>query len=44
MGDVTAIILATVLSRRMSARSTLLLPIGDVPMIRHMADTPEDAT
>ncbi len=36
MGDVTAILLAAGLSRRMGARNKLLLPINGVPMIRHM--------
>ena len=39
MGDVAAIILAAGLSRRMGARNKLLLPVGRVPMIRHMVDT-----
>lgn len=38
MGDVSAIILAAGLSRRMGARNKLLLPIGGAPMIRHMVD------
>lgn len=36
MGEVTAIIVAAGLSRRMGTRNKLLLPFGDVPMIRHM--------
>lgn len=36
MTDVTAIILAAGLSRRMGARNKLLLPVDGVPMIRHM--------
>lgn len=38
MRDVTAIILAAGLSRRMGARNKLLLPVGRVPMIRHMVN------
>lgn len=38
MRDVTAIILAAGLSQRMGARNKLLLPIGAVPLIRHMVD------
>jgi molybdenum cofactor cytidylyltransferase len=38
MHDVTAIILAAGLSRRMGARNKLLLPISGVPMIRHMVN------
>lgn len=34
-----AIILAAGLSRRMAERNKLLLPIGDVPMIRHVVQT-----
>lgn len=44
MGDVTAIILAAGLSRRMGARNKLLLPIGDTPMIRHVVDIYEEVT
>ena len=44
MRDVTAIILAAGLSRRMGARNKLLLPHGDVPMIRHMVDVYGAAT
>lgn len=36
MGDVVGLILAAGLSRRMGERNKLLLPIGGVPMIRHM--------
>ncbi|XXK31766.1 nucleotidyltransferase family protein [Rhodobacteraceae bacterium nBUS_24] len=39
MVDVVAIILAAGLSRRMGARNKLLLPVGGVPMIRHMVMT-----
>lgn len=39
MHDVTAIILAAGLSRRMGARNKLLLPVNGVPMIRHMVET-----
>lgn len=39
MRDVTAIILAAGLSRRMGGRNKLLLPINGVPMIRHMVNT-----
>ena len=39
MGDVTALILAAGLSRRMGTRNKLLLPINGVPMIRHMVAT-----
>lgn len=39
MSEVTAIILAAGLSRRMGPRNKLLLPINGVPMIRHMVDT-----
>ena len=38
MTEVGAIILAAGLSRRMGARNKLLLPVGGVPMIRHMVD------
>ncbi|OAN73577.1 molybdopterin-binding protein [Jannaschia sp. EhC01] len=34
--DVAVIVLAAGLSRRMGARNKLLLPVGGVPMIRHM--------
>lgn len=44
MGEVTAIILAAGLSRRMGAQNKLLLPIGDVPMIRHMVGVYRAAT
>ena len=39
MTETTALILAAGLSRRMGAQNKLLLPIGGVPMIRHMVDT-----
>lgn len=39
MDKVGAIILAAGLSRRMGERNKLLLPIGDVPMIRHVVET-----
>lgn len=39
MRDITAIILAAGLSRRMGGRNKLLLHINGVPMIRHMVDT-----
>jgi len=39
MADVAVIILAAGLSRRMGARNKLLLPVGGVPMIRHMVAT-----
>lgn len=38
MANPVAVILAAGFSRRMGARNKLLLPIGDVPMIRHMVD------
>ncbi|MBT8168075.1 nucleotidyltransferase family protein [Phaeobacter gallaeciensis] len=38
MPEVTAIILAAGLSRRMGALNKLLLPVGDVPLIRKMVD------
>ncbi|MEI4235156.1 nucleotidyltransferase family protein [Roseovarius sp. D22-M7] len=44
MRDVTAIILAAGLSRRMGGRNKLLLPVGGVPMIRHMVDVYSAAT
>ena len=44
MGDVTAIILAAGLSRRMGERNKLLLPIGEAPMIRHMVNVYRAAT
>ena len=37
MTEVAAIILAAGLSRRMGAQNKLLLPIGEMPMIRHVA-------
>ena len=39
MRDVTAIILAAGMSRRMGGRNKLLLPVGGIPMIRHMVHT-----
>ncbi|WP_299146275.1 nucleotidyltransferase family protein [uncultured Tateyamaria sp.] len=39
MPDVAAIILAAGLSRRMGERNKLLLPVGGVPMIRHVVST-----
>ncbi|WP_299298148.1 nucleotidyltransferase family protein [uncultured Tateyamaria sp.] len=39
MPDVAAIILAAGLSRRMGKRNKLLLPVGGVPMIRHVVST-----
>lgn len=39
MHNVSVIILAAGLSRRMGDRNKLLLPIGGVPMIRHMVNT-----
>lgn len=39
MIDVAAMLLAAGLSRRMGKCNELLLPIGDLPMIRHMVDT-----
>lgn len=44
MPEVTAIILAAGLSRRMGARNKLLLPIAGVPMIRHVVDVYHAAT
>jgi len=44
MSDVSAVILAAGLSRRMGERNKLLLPIGDVPMIRHLVDVYGAAT
>ena len=44
MGDVTAIILAAGLSRRMGARNKLLLPVAAAPMIRHMVNIYRAAT
>lgn len=44
MGNVTTIILAAGLSRRMGARNKLLLPVSDVPMIRHMVGVYRAAT
>lgn len=44
MNDVTTILLAAGLSRRMGARNKLLLPIAETPMIRHMVDTYSAAT
>ncbi|WP_323785546.1 nucleotidyltransferase family protein [Thalassovita sp.] len=39
MDSVGAVILAAGLSRRMEARNKLLLPVGGVPMIRHVVET-----
>lgn len=39
MAELTAIILAAGLSRRMGARNKLLLPVHGVPMIRHVVAT-----
>ncbi len=39
MSEVTAILLAAGLSRRMGAKNKLLLPIGGTPMVRHVALT-----
>lgn len=44
MGEVCAIILAAGLSRRMGARNKLLLPIGGVPMIRHVVSVYQQVT
>ncbi|ABD55008.1 nucleotidyltransferase family protein [Jannaschia sp. CCS1] len=44
MRDVTAILLAAGLSRRMGERNKLLLPVGGVPMIRHVVDVYNAAT
>ncbi|CUJ98380.1 Bifunctional protein GlmU [Ruegeria denitrificans] len=44
MAEVTAIILAAGLSRRMGARNKLLLPVAGVPMIRHMVNVYRTAT
>ena len=44
MRDVTTIILAAGLSRRMGAQNKLLLPVGDRPMIQHMVDVYRAAT
>ncbi|MGA9253553.1 MAG: nucleotidyltransferase family protein [Roseobacter sp.] len=38
MSEVAAILLAAGFSRRMGARNKLLLPVGGVPMIRHMVN------
>ena len=38
MSDVSAIILAAGLSRRMGEQNKLLLPVNGVPMIRHMVE------
>lgn len=38
MSDLTVILLAAGLSRRMGAPNKLLLPVGGVPMIRHMVN------
>ncbi|MBT0956596.1 nucleotidyltransferase family protein [Alphaproteobacteria bacterium KMM 3653] len=39
MRDLTVLLLAAGLSRRMGAQNKLLLPIGGMPMIRHMVET-----
>lgn len=44
MREVTAILLAAGLSRRMGDRNKLLLPVGGVPMIRHMVHVYAAAT
>ena len=44
MREVTTIILAAGLSRRMGAQNKLLLPVRDVPMIRHMVGVYRAAT
>ena len=44
MADVTVILLAAGLSRRMGARNKLLLPVGKVAMIRHMVGVYRAAT
>ena len=44
MTDVAAIILAAGISRRMGQKNKLLLPVGDIPMIRHMVLTYQFAT
>lgn len=44
MSDVTVILLAAGFSRRMGTRNKLLLPIGDVSMIRHMVNTYREIT
>lgn len=44
MRDVTTLILAAGLSRRMGARNKLLLAVGGVPMIRHMVSVYHAAT
>lgn len=43
MPEVTAILLAAGLSRRMGDKNKLLLPIGGIPMVRHVAKTYLDA-
>ena len=44
MTEVAAIILAAGFSRRMGKQNKLLLPVGDIPMIRHMVLTYQCAT
>ncbi|WP_299641420.1 nucleotidyltransferase family protein [uncultured Ruegeria sp.] len=44
MAEVTAIILAAEVSRRMGARNKLLLPVAGVPMIQHMVNVYRTAT
>ena len=44
MLETGAILLAAGLSRRMGDRNKLLLPIGEIPMIRHMVMTYHTAT
>lgn len=44
MAEVSTILLAAGLSRRMGARNKLLLDVGGVPMIRHMVNTYAAAT
>lgn len=44
MTRMTSIVLAAGLSRRMGAQNKLLLPIGGMPLIRHMVDVYRTAT
>ncbi len=44
MSETVAIMLAAGLSRRMGERNKLLLPVGGIPMIRHMVETYAAAT
>ena len=44
MTDVAVIILAAGLSRRMYKQNKLLLPVGNIPMIRHMVLTYQSVT